>query len=78
MGITSVLLESGPSLLKSIYCEGLIDEIYQYSSNQDIDGDDNMKNPIEIDSKWINNDQLNLDGDSLMVFKKSEEECLAE
>ena len=78
IGITSMLLEGGPQIIKSFYDKGLIDEIYQYTSSEDIDGADNMKNPIEIDDTWNYKDQVNLEEDQLRIFQKKEIECLVE
>ena len=78
IGITSILLEGGPKMIKSFYEKGLIDEIYQYTSADDINGADNMKNPIEIDDTWDYKEQMNLEEDRLHVFQKKEMECLVE
>ena len=78
IGITSILLEGGPKIISSFYKENLIDEIYQYTSSDNIDGTDNMKSPIEIDDNWDYKDQVNLDEDQLKIFQKKEIECLVE
>ena len=78
IGITSVLLEGGPTIIDSFYKEGLIDEIYQYTSADNIDGSDNMKNPIKIDDSWDYKDGVSLNGDDLKIFQKKEIECLVE
>jgi len=78
IGITSILLEGGPKLMDSFYKENLIDEIYQYTSSDSIDGSDEMKSPIEIDDNWDYKDQVNLDEDQLRIFQRKEIECLVE
>ena len=78
IGITSVLLEGGPTIIDSFFKEGLIDEIYQYTSADNIDGSDNMKNPIKIDDSWDYKDGVSLNGDDLKIFQKKEIECLVE
>ena len=66
-----------PTIIKSFYEEGLIDEIYQYTSPNEIKGT-NMENPITIDDNWNYRDQFNLEGDQLKIFRKKEVECLVE
>ena len=77
IGVTSILLEGGPTIIKSFYDHGYIDEVYEYTSPRKIDGI-NMKNPIKIDENWSSKDQINLEGDVLKVFQKKGVECLVE
>ena len=77
IGITSVLLEGGPQLIESFYKEELIDEIYEYTSPQVLNGK-NMQNPIEIDENWSFKDTENLGEDRLVIYQKKEVECLVE
>ena len=77
IGVTSILLEGGPTIIKSFYDHGYIDEVYEYTSPEKIDGV-NMKNPIKIDENWSSKDQINLEGDVLKGFQKKEVECLVE
>tara|TARA_B100001750_G_scaffold213475_1_gene195971 strand:+ start:101 stop:1174 length:1074 start_codon:yes stop_codon:yes gene_type:complete len=76
-GITSTLLEGGPTLINSFYKEGLIDEVYEYTSSEELDAI-NMDNPINIDDSWEYADRVNLGDDILKIFLKKEVECLAE
>ena len=76
-GITSVLIEGGPKLIHSFYKEGLIDEIYEYTSPEELDAV-GMDNPINIDNNWEHVDRMNLAGDSLKIFLSKEVECLVE
>ena len=78
IGITSVLIEGGPQIITSFYNEGLVDEIYEYTSPDELGGSDSMKNPIVINDNWDYKDRMNLDQDQLRIFKKKEIECLAE
>ena len=78
IGITSVLLEGGPKIINSFYTEGLIDEIYEYTSPDKLDGSDSMRTPMIIDDNWDYKDQVNLNGDELKIYKKKEIECLVE
>ena len=77
IGITSLLIEGGPTIIKSFYKENLIDDIYLYTSPNSIDGA-NLKTPIEFNSDWDRRDQLNLGEDKLTIFQKKEVECLVE
>ncbi len=77
IGITSILLEGGPQLIKSFYTEGLIDEIYEYTAPGILDGE-GMQNPIDIDDRWNCKDQKNLGDDKLVIYQKKEVECLVE
>ena len=77
IGITSILLEGGPTFIKSFYGQGLIDEIYEYTAPGVLNGE-NMKNPIDIDERWDCKDQENLGDDRLVVYQKKEVECLVE
>ena len=75
-GITSILIEGGTSVHESFLKAKLIDEIYLYTSNKNIDGA-SLKNPIALDDTWIISDQIFLDDDTLTICKKKEL-CLQE
>jgi diaminohydroxyphosphoribosylaminopyrimidine deaminase/5-amino-6-(5-phosphoribosylamino)uracil reductase len=75
-GITSILIEGGTSVHKSFLNAKLIDEIYLYTSNKNIEGA-SLKNPLILDGKWITSDKIFLDDDTLTISKKKEL-CLQE
>ena len=78
IGITSILLEGGPKIIRSFYNMGLVDEVYEYTSTEDLRGSESMKNPVTINDQWDYEDQMNLGGDKLRIYKKKEIECLVE
>ena len=77
IGVTSVLLEGGPQMIESFYKQELIDELYEYTSPQTLNGK-NMQNPIQIDDNWSFKAKENLGEDQLVVYEKKEIECLVE
>ena len=70
LGVTSLLIEGGPKLIKSFYEDGLIDEIYEYTSSDEINFDESMRNPIRIDNKWNEKETLILGDNRLVRFEK--------
>ena len=76
-GVTSILVEGGPSILRSFFNEGLIDELYEYTAPGILNGND-MKNPINLDSSWNCVNQKSLGNDKLVIYQKKEIECLVE
>ena len=75
-GITSVLIESGPKLIKSFDQHKLIDEVYIYSSDVDIPHS-SLVNPLRLDSEWLLKSNKMLGTNELQVFKRKEL-CLQE
>ena len=76
LGITSIILEGGSSLINSFLDLDLIDEFYLYTS-MNANSDLNIKNPFIIDDRWeVRNKQI-LDDDQLMILEKKEQ-CLQE
>ena len=75
-GITSILIESGPKLIKSFDQEKLIDELYLYSSDMVIPKSD-LKNPLNIKSDWSLKSNKMLGSNELQVFERKEL-CLQE
>ena len=78
VGVTTLLIEGGPKIMKSFYDDGLIDEIYQYTSPDEINFDEDMRNPIRIDDKWAEKETLFFGDNKLVRFQKNEVECLVE
>ena len=76
IGITSVLIEGGRKVHESFFKANLIDEIYLYTSNKNIEGA-SLKNPLILDDDWILNNQIELDNDVLTINTKKEL-CLQE
>ena len=76
-GVTSILVEGGPSILRSFFNEGLIDELYEYTAPGILNGND-MENPINLDSSWNCINQKSLGNDKLVIYQKKEIECLVE
>ena len=75
-GITSVLIESGPKLIKSFDQHKLIDEVYLYTSDIDIP-QSNLINPLKIQDEWSLKSNKMLGSNELQVFKRKEL-CLQE
>ena len=75
-GITSILIESGPKLIKSFDEQNLIDELYLYTSMIDLP-DSILKNPLKIDDEWSLKSSKMLGSNELQVFEKKEL-CLQE
>ena len=75
-GVTSLLIESGPKLIKSFYDYNLIDELYLYTADIDFP-DSRLKNPININNDWVLKNTQILGGDELQVFERKEL-CLQE
>ena len=75
-GICKILIEGGAELLDSFNKEGLIDEIYLYTSSQKLDNA-NLKNPLAINDVWDIQEELDLGDDSLIIATRKVE-CLQE
>ena len=75
-GITSLLIESGPKLMKSFYSHNLIDELYVYTADIELPNA-NLKNPIHINENWALKTTQVLGNDELQVFERKEL-CLQE
>ena len=75
-GITSLLIESGPKLIKSFHSHNLIDELYVYTADIDFP-QSSLKNPIEINDDWVLKTTQILGSDELQVFERKEL-CLQE
>ena len=75
-GVTSLLIESGPALIKSFDSYRLIDELYIYTADTKLPNS-NLKNPIQINDDWILKTTKLLGSDELQVFEKKEL-CLQE
>ena len=75
-GITSILIESGPKLIKSFDQQNLIDELYIYMADMDI-LDSDLKNPLNIENDWVLKSNKMLGSNELQVFERKEL-CLQE
>ena len=75
-GITSILIESGPKLIHSFDCEGLIDELYLYTAEVNFP-ESSLKNPINVKDDWILKRIQILGPDELKIFERKEL-CLQE
>ena len=75
-GVTTLLVESGPELIKSLLNENLIDEIYLYSSNKNLKNAD-LKNPLKMSDEWTINFSKNIGKDNLINAERKLE-CLQE
>ena len=75
-GVTTLLIESGPELIKSLMNENLIDELYLYSSNKNLKNAD-LKNPLKLSNKWIINFSKDIGEDNLINAERKLE-CLQE
>jgi len=75
-GITTLLIESGPRLIKSFHAHNLIDELYIYTADIDFPNS-SLKNPIEINDDWVLKTTQMLGADELQVFERKEL-CLQE
>tara|TARA_Y100001980_G_C14556502_1_gene348291 strand:+ start:9830 stop:10909 length:1080 start_codon:yes stop_codon:yes gene_type:complete len=68
-GITSVLVESGPKIISSLDCLNIIDELYIYTSENEIK-DATLRNPIVINNNWKLKNSIMLGSDELQVYEK--------
>jgi len=75
-GVTTLLIESGPELIKSLMNENLIDELYLYSSNKNLKNAD-LKNPLKLSNKWKINFSKDIGEDNLINAERKLE-CLQE
>ena len=76
LGITSLIIEGGASIMNSFLSANLIDQFYLYSSisnNDDLD----IKNPFTLSEGWNIIDKKILEQDELIILEKKEE-CLQE
>ena len=69
LGITSILIEGGKMVHQSFNESNLIDELYIYTSNENLN-DAELDNPLTIDESWDIQDQISLDDDILKIAKK--------
>jgi len=76
-GVTSILIEGGYEVLNSFNIEGLIDEMYIYTSNKKIENA-KLKNPISIPGNWNLTQEISLGNDKLVIAQREELECLQE
>ena len=76
IGITSLILEGGSSLIDSFLSLDLIDEFYLYTS-MNVNSDLNVKNPFMINENWKIKNEKFLDDDQLIILEKKEK-CLQE
>ena len=75
-GITSILIESGPELIKSFDSQNLIDELYLYTAQIDFP-ESELKNPLNLGDNWVLKKTSVLGDDELQVFERKEL-CLQE
>ena len=69
LGITSILIEGGKMVHQSFSEANLIDELYIYTSNENLN-DAELDNPLIIDENWDIQDEISLDDDILKIAKK--------
>ena len=71
-GITTLLIEGGQKIVKSFIEKELVDEIYLYTSKNDLDNA-KLLNPIDInDNSWVITDTKEFDNDNLVIARKKE------
>jgi len=71
-GITSLLVEGGPNVIESFHVSDLIDEIYLYTSKDNLDNA-TLKNPLKIDDdNWITTKTKHFENDKLTIVRKKE------
>ena len=71
-GITTLLIEGGQKVVKSFIEKELVDEIYLYTSKNDLDNA-KLLNPIDInDNSWVITDTKEFDNDNLVIARKKE------
>ena len=71
-GITTLLIEGGHKIVKSFIEKELVDEIYLYTSKNDLDNA-KLLNPIDINDKsWVITDTKEFDNDNLVIARKKE------
>lgn len=75
-GITSILIEGGSELLRSFGDDKLIDEIYVYTSPDNLENAQ-LRNPLILDESWDIKNEIKLGRDSLITAIKKEK-CLQE
>lgn len=76
-GIVSVLVEGGPSILKTFIKSNLIDEAVVYTSDTDLDNA-TLKNPLTFDDNWDMVDDRLMGKDNMKIFLNRSVECLVE
>jgi diaminohydroxyphosphoribosylaminopyrimidine deaminase/5-amino-6-(5-phosphoribosylamino)uracil reductase len=75
-GVTSVLIEGGANLLRTFYDKDLIDEIYLYTSTEELENA-SLTNPIRISEDWDVKESKRLGEDSLVIAQRKVK-CLQE
>lgn len=75
-GISKLLIEGGKDLITSFLKSDLVDEIYLYTSKDDLDNA-NLENPFRMDTNWEVVNEKSFINDSLKIVRKKEL-CLQE
>ena len=75
-GVSKLLIEGGKDLITSFLEKNLADEIYLYTSNDNLENA-KLKNPFIIDNNWEVISEQNFINDSLEIIRKKEL-CLQE
>jgi diaminohydroxyphosphoribosylaminopyrimidine deaminase/5-amino-6-(5-phosphoribosylamino)uracil reductase len=75
-GITKLLIEGGKDLIASFLDKNLADEVYLYTSNDDLE-DAKLENPFVIDNHWEVINEQHFINDTLKIVRKKEL-CLQE
>ena len=75
-GISKLLIEGGKDLITSFLDKNLVDEVYLYTSNDDLENA-NLENPFIIDNHWEVINEQSFINDSLKIVRKKEL-CLQE
>jgi len=71
-GITTLLIEGGQKLVKSFIEKDLVDEIYLYTSNNNLDNG-KLLNPVNIDNQnWTIISEKDFNNDQLVIARKKE------
>jgi len=70
-GITKILIEGGKSLSSSFLQNDLVDEVYLYTSNDNLDNA-TLTTPFNIDGNWDIIKEESFMNDSLIVVRKKE------
>ena len=70
-GITKILIEGGKSLSSSFLQNDLVDEVYLYTSNDNLDNA-TLTTPFNIDGNWDIIKEESFINDSLIVVRKKE------
>ena len=75
-GINLLLIEGGKELITSFLSKNLVDEVYLYTSNNNLDNA-SLNSPFILDSDWEVLKEESFENDSLLIVRRKEL-CLQE